>query len=61
MRQNLQLRKGKGLEESGEGMYYVDDVAYYTFVEQAGKIKLSRMDHTYTKTRVAAENLQKTG
>lgn len=49
---SLQKRQGAGLQENGEGTYYVDDTGYWTFSEEAGKIKIARMHHIYTKTKV---------
>ncbi len=49
---SVHTRKGTGLNESGPGTYLVDDKATYTFVENDGVLKASKMDHAYTKTKI---------
>ncbi|MCP4922508.1 MAG: hypothetical protein GY915_00555 [bacterium] len=49
---SIQKRKGTGLEESGEGLYYIEDTGCYTFTKVKGKSKISHLSHSYTKTKI---------
>ena len=49
---SVHKRRGLGIKESGPGSYLIEDKAIYTFVDNAGILKVSKMDHSYTKTKI---------
>lgn len=55
MDKSIQVRKGHGLNESGEGAYFVDDVGLYSFIEEGENLKISKIEHTYTKIKTNGE------
>ena len=55
MEKSIQGRKGHGLNESGEGLYYVDDMGLYTFIKEGENLKISKIQHTYTKIKTNGE------